>query len=376
MANRLPSGRWRGRVRDPRTGQQVAPHTVIGGAKTYTTMREAERAEDKARDALIDLALRGKTVGEWWTEWTTDPLWARRAESTNLHNAERTKAFAERYWDRALRAIDALVVAEWLKGGRNLGTVPALRAMFNDARKPHAGMLIDANRFAGLGLEQSKGRKHVQPPAPGEVARLIAAADELTPPSFAAYLFAACYSAMRPGELDALMWADLDFTPGAEVIRIERQWNVKAKKITEPKHGSKGTIAMVEPLRDRLLTLPRESEWVFTTLRGHHYVPSTRSHHWNRVRCAVGLGTTALYEATRHYFAWYLLNVADGGMPAHVVAAQLRHDDGGTLVRELYGHPDAAMARERIRAAFRTTAPVVALPVSHEMSHEGLRAAR
>jgi hypothetical protein len=43
---------------------------------------------------------------------------------------------------------------------------------------------------------------------------------------------------------------------------------------------------------------------VFTTLRGHHYVPSTRSHHWNRVRCSIGLGTTSLYEATRHYFAY------------------------------------------------------------------------
>ena len=49
-------------------------------------------------------------------------------------------------------------------------------------------------------------------------------------------------------------------------------------------------------------------------------------------------------------------------LPDHVVAQQLRHDDGGTLVRELYGHPDAAMARERIRAAFRDAAPVVALP--------------
>jgi hypothetical protein len=51
-------------------------------------------------------------------------------------------------------------------------------------------------------------------------------------------------------------------------------------------------------------------------------------------------------------------------LPDHVVAAQLRHDDGGTLVRELYGHPDAAMARERIRAAFRTVVPVTALPSS------------
>jgi hypothetical protein len=59
-----------------------------------------------------------------------------------------------------------------------------------------------------------------------------------------------------------------------------------------------------------------------------------------------------------------LLNVLE--LPDHVVAVQLRHDDGGTLVRELYGHPDAAMARERIRAAFRTVAPVVALPTTRQ----------
>jgi hypothetical protein len=106
-------------------------------------------------------------------------------------------------------------------------------------------------------------------------------------------------------------------------------------QITPRKHGSVGTIAMVEPLRDRLLALPRESEWVFTTRRGHRFVPSTRSHHWNRVRCFIGLGATSLYEATSHYFAWYLLSVAE--LPDHVVAAQLRHTDGGTLVRELYG---------------------------------------
>ena len=373
MADQLPSGRWRGRVRDPRAGKQVTPHSVIGGPKTFATEREAERAEDAAREVLTDLVLRGATVAEWWQTWTTDPLWAREAESTNIGYRERTHRFAERYGDRPLRAIDALVVAEWLKGGRNLGTVDALRTMFNDARRPHAGMLVDRNPFAGLGLRRSKGRRHVQPPAPGEVARLIAAADELTPPSFAAYLFTACYSAMRPGELDALRWDDLDFTPRAETVRIERQWNAKARKITDPKHGSKGTIAMVEPLRERLLDLPRETEWVFTTLRGHHYVRSTRSHHWNRVRCSVGLGTTALYEATRHYFAWFLLNVAE--LPDHVVAMQLRHDDGGTLVRELYGHPDAAMARERIRAAFREVAPVSALPVSHEMSHDAAQSA-
>jgi integrase len=256
-----------------------------------------------------------------------------------------------------LRAIDAQVVAEWLKGGRNRGTVDALRAMFNDARRPQAGMLIDANPFANLGLKRGRGRKDVKPPSQAKIADMIAAADELTPPSFAAYLMTACWSAARPGELDALQWDDLDFV--AETIRIERQWNVKARKLTAPKHDSRRTIAMLDPVRDRLLSLPRESESVFTTLRGTHYTPSSRTFHWNRVRAAVGMGNVSLYLATRHFYGWYALNVVE--LPPHVIALHLGHDDGGQLVRELYGHPDAALARERTREAFRSIASVSTL---------------
>ncbi len=362
MANQLPSGRWRGRVRHPRTGKQVAPHTVIGGPKTYPTERVAERAEDQARDVLVDMAEHGMTVLEWWTEWTTSPLWSRPAESTDIYNRERTRAFAHVYADRAIRSIDHTVVAEWLKGGRNRPSIAALRVMFNDARRPQAGMLVDRNPFAGLGLQQSKGRKEVQPPSQADVARMTALADELTPPSFAAYLLTAVWSAARPGELDALRWEDLDFQ--GETIRIERQWNVHTRKLTTPKHDSKRTIAMTAPVRERLLALPRESEWTFTTLRGTHYTPSSRCFHWNRVRAAAGMGNMPLYLATRHWFGWYALNVLE--LPPHVIALQLGHQDGGRLVRELYGHPDAALARERTRQAFRSVAPVAALPALTE----------
>jgi integrase len=362
MANKLPSGRWRGRVVDHRTGKQVAPHAIIGGAKTYATKRQAERAEDEARDALLGIAERGTTVREFWTDWRTSPLWARPSESTNLHNAERTRGFVERYGDLPIHTIDHTVVAEWLKGGANRGTVPALRAFFNDARRPQAGMLIDRNPFANLGLRQLRGRKDIKPPDQATAARMLAAADESTPPSFAAWLLTAVWSAARPGELDALRWTDVDFQ--AEEIRIERQWNAKTRTITGPKHGSVRTIAMTEPVRARLLDLPRESESLFVTIRNTHYTPSSRCFHWNRVRAAVGLGNTALYLATRHWFGWWALNVA--GLPPHQIALQLGHEDGGQLVRELYGHPDAAIARERIREASRATVPVTVLPTLRE----------
>ena len=68
-------------------------------------------------------------------------------------------------------------------------------------------------------------------------------------------------------------------------------------------------LPLVPIVAQRLAELPRESEFVFTTLRGTHYTPSSRVHHWNRVRCGAQLGDVRLYDATRHYFAWYGLNV-------------------------------------------------------------------
>jgi integrase len=224
-------------------------------------------------------------------------------------------------------------VREYRRAGRNDGQIPALRAMMNDAARADAGRLVERNPFAGLRLRSSRGRRDVQPPAEAEAARMVAFADELTPPSFAAYLDVSIHEGARPGELDALRWDDLDF------IHIERQWNVKVRKFTLPKHGVVRTVAMTPKARDRLLTLPRESEWVFTTLRGNHYTPSTRSHHWNRVRCSVGLGKVDLYTATRHHFAWYAWNVLC--LDPADIAQHFGHQDGGELVRRLYGQGGA-----------------------------------
>ena len=137
-------------------------------------------------------------------------------------------------------------------GGQNRPTV-ACAAGDVHRRSPAArrGCSSIATRSPGLGLHRSKGRKEVQPPDQGDVARMIALADELTPPSFAAYLLTACWSAARPGELDALRWTDLDLQ--AETIRIERQWNAQCARSRPPKHSSRRTIAMTEPVRERLL---------------------------------------------------------------------------------------------------------------------------
>jgi hypothetical protein len=78
------------------------------------------------------------------------------------------------------------------------------------------------------------------------------------------------------------------------------------------------------------------------------------------VRCAAGLGNVGLYTATRHYFGWYACYVLE--LDARDIALHFGHRDGGELVRKLYGHADARLARHRVREAFRQ-APVAPVPI-------------
>lgn len=343
MPQKLPSGRFRTRIRHPRTGKQISAQTVIGGPSTYPDRASAAAAEREALKALRLGGRLGITVAEWWQTWTTDDLWQRPSASTNRHNCERTEKFVAAYGTRPIRSIDDLVVAEWLRGGRNRATVPALRVMFTDAAGAAAGRLIERNPFAGLRLPGSRGRSDTPPPTQGDVARLLGIADDITPPTFAAWLHCAAHLGMRPGELDGLQWGDVDFQ--VETVNVARQYVAKIGTLDLPKHRHTRLIALTEPARDRLLSLARESEWCFTTLRGNHYTPSSRNHHWNRVRCAAGCPDLDLYLATRHYFASFALNVLR--LPEHVIAHQLGHRDGGQLVRRVYGHSDRALAPTR-----------------------------
>jgi integrase len=346
--SKLPSGRYRAQVHDPVVGHNVSVSKVLGGPGTFATKREAKAAREAAR-ARVGRQRSTVTVADFRKRWLNDPLFVRPKDSTMLHNAERTKAFADRYGRLPIDRVDDQVVAEWLAGGRHNGSVPALRAMFNDARSAKAGRLIEINPFAGLGIARTRGNRDRQPPTLEKMEQLVALAWQWTPPSFAAYLEFACCTAIRPGELDALRPDAIDYEAGE--IHVRDQWNAKTQTFTAPKYGPY-TVALVERAADVLGRTPRRpgDEFIFTTLRGTHYTPSSRVHHWNRVRSAAGLGGMTLYLATRHFAGTYMTNVL--GLPPHVVAEQLGHKDGGKLVTLLYGHPDKARARRLIREAY------------------------
>ena len=349
MAAKLSNGNYRGRVRDPRTGKQIAIHQVIGGPRSYRTLKEREQAREQARQ-ILEAPEAHLTVRGWWNDWTRSDAWGRlrgRSPETVNHNTERTTSFVEVYGDQTLRSINRQVANDWIADPANLWTVPAIRAMFNDAER--AGKIPpNTAPFNKLGLAK-RTRVGRRLPARADIDRMHLTADDLTPPSFAAYLFTVGWQGIRPGEGDALRWDRLDFENST--MMIDQQWSAKGCRFKEPKHDSVRKLPMVPVVRDRLLDLPRDSEFVFTTVRGTHYTPSSRNHHWNRVRCTLGLGDMELYIATRHFFVTYAIEQLD--LSVDDIGWYCGHRSaGGRIVRDHYLHPDDQARRERIAKKF------------------------
>lgn len=350
--SRLPSGRWRAQVHHPGKHGNVGVGEILGGLSTFRTKAQAKQAREEARQRLR-ARLASATVRDFAERWCSDELFARPKRSTMIHHAERVSGFVERYGELALGAVSDDVVGEWLAGGSRNATVPALRAMFNDAMSAKAGRLVDRNPFAGLGLARSRGNRDTQPPSEETVWRLIAAARELACPSLAAWLQTAAFTGMRPGELDGLPLASVDYDRG--VIEVSQQFSATTREITAPKNGRAREAILTAPAREALLALPRESAWAFTTIRGSHYTPSSRAYHWKAIKASVGYAGS-LYLATRHFAGWYMVNVL--ALDSEDVAIALGHTDGGELVRTLYGHRDRSRALNRVREAYQQQATV------------------
>jgi integrase len=360
--SKLPSGRWRAQVYDSSLARNVSVSRVLGGPGTFATKSEAKRAREQARVRLGDVCMNGGSLRGFWERWTTDPLFARPKESTNIHNRERTRAFVERYGSRRIDAIDDTVVTEWLAGGKRNGTIPALRAMFNDAASAKGGRLVRQNPFARLGISRGPGRRHEQPPSEEQVWKLIGCARDLASPSFAAWLQVAAFTGLRPGELDALRRVNIDLARSR--IRVVEQYSAMARKFTLPKNGQTRDAPLTEPAREAILSLPVEGEFCFAPIRGSHWTASARAYHWKAVRAAAGWDGS-LYLATRHFAGWYMVNLLE--LPSEDVSIALGHTDGGELVRRLYGHRDRDRALDRVTAAYERTASFTQMQLGVEL---------
>jgi integrase len=352
--SKLDSGRWRAQVWDVNAGKSVSVSAVLGApGKTWPTKREAKAAREEARKLLGPRVRQQVTVADFAARWTSDPMFRRPKESTNILNRMSIRTFTERYGSLPLTLVGDDVVGEWLAGGQHRASVPSLRAMFNDAKSAKAGRLVAHNPFAGLGLEKGKGNAEVDPPSPETVARIIEAGRVQAGPYFGAWLAVACATGLRPGELDALRWENVDVD--AERIHVVSQWSRRARMFTLPKNGKRRFAILTPDARQALLELPRHpSGFCFVNSLGEHWTGWSREKPWDRVQVAVGLPKEqTLYVCTRHYAGWYMVNRLE--MSSELVAVALGHEDGGLLVRRTYGHREKDQALEQVLRAYKGT---------------------
>jgi len=256
------------------------------------------------------------------------------------------KPFTAELGDRALDSISRIEAIDWSEKVA-ASTVPRVVTLFAAAVDAE---LIDRNPFRGLG-RRTKGRAEQPPPSEEELTKLLEACavhDGYAPQMRALIVFAA-YSGMRPGELFALEWSDIDF----DAMRVDVKRRVYHGEIDLPKSNKPRRIALTPPARDALLGLlsRQDGGLVFRSKRGRRLSQPTLSGYWGKVLARAGLEFD-FYLATKHYAVHYLY--ATLGLAPRVIAEQMGWTLTGVLkLLAVYGHGDVG-ALEELDEAFKT----------------------
>jgi integrase len=239
----------------------------------------------------------------------------------------------------------AFAEGKWAEGTPvRAGTLQSVVTLYNHAIDED-DLPLERNPFRRLG-KRTKGRAEEPPPSVEEFGVLVdgcTALGEYAPTMRALLLFAA-YTLMRPSELYALRWTDLDF----EAMRIRKVERVYRGTVDEPKYG-KATIALTPPARDAILNVPRDSEYVFCSKTGVRLSQSLLSGYWGKVKVRADLEFD-FYHATKHYGVHYLWTKLH--LPRRAIAAQAGWSIGTVdKMLAIYGHGEVG-ALEEVDAAF------------------------
>ena len=372
---------YRAQVIDPLTGKKVSANKILRvPGKVYPLnkagLKEASEACWQAEALLTDRRDGAVTVSVLRERWLARTHHRGRPikESSHSSNDERTLPLLRFFSDDP--AIGLITEDQAREFGRKVSSShrEATKALFNFAVDEG---LLPSSPFRQVRTEKGAGRGEVTPPTERQADKLSQTAWQMLP-SWGAWLDFGMWVGTRPGETDGIRVGDFneDFT----LVRILRQWNQRVGKITSPKHvhthwiavpprAQAAVKAMLPELRRRHGDdLP--DAYVFSNTRGNHWTPSSRAYYWKATKTGAGVTHNEVgekvdcYLATRHFCGWYLVNVK--GHSSEDVAYQLRHDDGGQLVRTRYGHRDRALATRGILASF---------DVAHNPAHDATRKA-
>jgi integrase len=269
----------------------------------------------------------------------------RRRESTNIGHRERVSKFATDFAARRLDSITRLEARAWALANRS--RVESVRAMFSDAARD--GLVAD-NPFSSLRLREPDGRKHLVVPTDAELGELATAAAKVQGEwgrlVLAPFILFAAHTGLRPGELYALRWQDINLT--GNTVAVEWQWSQTERRLVRPKYDSTRVVFLPPAAKDAIDAVAPLRDEVFSAPRGGRLSGTVMGHYWPPVARSVGRPDLTPH-GLRHYYGTLL---AWKGLAPYEIAAMMGHKDGGKLAMERYIHVTERDAREKVAAAF------------------------
>lgn len=333
-----------------RDGRYVARPTYAGKKHwlgTFDNLEDAEAAIVKWRGQGRISDGRESTVTEIVRIYG-DQCYGRLSPSSVDNYRRALASFAATFGPRQVRTLRRIEIQTWAN------TVPAdylrtARTLFEWSR----GMdIVTENPTRGVSPRPAAKRHRPTILTAAQVDALADAAfeihDEPEAIIVAAHIRFAAASGMRPGELAALRWADIDYA--ADEIIVKGSITIGSVE-KAPKNGHERRIVLTPPARAALATLDPglPDQRIFELPCGQLLVKATHARYFDPVRRHAGLAGFRFYDL-RHTCATALLEM---GAASYVVAIQLGHSDGGRLVENTYGHPSTQDALDKIKQITR-----------------------
>jgi integrase len=335
-----------------RPGRYLARLEVDGEAHFlgyFATKAERTAARERRRRELreeISQAARPKaetiTCAAWADRWL-EKRERDGGKASSLSTARQAlKPWRAEFGSRPIGSIDDVEAEDWVTTVSPTYVQPVVTLMNYAVRRG----VLSHNPFAGL-VKRGRGRADDAPPTVREFGALLDACDVLGDyaPQMRALLIFGAYTGMRPSELYALRWADIDLARN----RITVSQRLYRGVLDVPKNGRPKVIALPPPARDVLLEQPtRAADLVFLSKTGSQLTAPVVCGYWRRVRDRAGLEFD-FYHATKHYGVHLLWKQ---GLSKRAIAAQMGWSERAvdSLLR-VYGHADL-VALEEIDALY------------------------
>jgi integrase len=381
--------RWYPRLELPRGPDGSRRFEALGGYPTRTQAEAAMAVALAHRSHGVTLDPAKLTVDQYLDRWLAHIRGSLRARTVARYTALLGDHVRPSIGARVLKQLAPLEVQaiydRLAVGGRKDGKPGGLapqhilavhRCLHRALQQAVTWRLITRN-IASDATPPPVPTTEVEALTPQQVAALLDAADRASSPWLGAWTVLAAATGARNGELCGLEWSDLDLDAGT--VRFRQALTIVDPKVLpgDPGAGGRRKELAVGPVKSAassaILTLPLftiqalrahrrqqtrlrlvlgqpttvglrfvelgrpprpvELDLVFRTERGTPVNPNHASRSFARLAASIGLA--AHPHMLRHALASAM---AANKEPASIIAAQLRHADGGALAQRVYIH--------------------------------------